>query len=275
MEDLLNSFFGPIFFFHPPFSFNQTQSLPMADKAGGWFGGRPSGSVKPKSRGVQVVFGGTMSENGVETKYFSFTKYGGSQEARAAADAWRATQSFKRGETMNCVRKDPDDPDSLIMHLSTGAETHIPADRYDELSQHAWCALQSAPTMTPYAVSSKGVRMHRLLTSPSAGLEVDHINGDGLDNRSANLHNVTRQQNTNNQRMRCDNKTGLNGISWNRKNRSFIVKWQENKKQYTKSFYVGDADDSRFGKVQKRKAKKYRNDIYRRIGNTNGVRSKR
>ena len=36
------------------------------------------------------------------------------------------------------------------------------------------------------------IRMHRVLLQPPDGLQPDHVNGDGLDNRRANLRAVTR-----------------------------------------------------------------------------------
>lgn len=40
----------------------------------------------------------------------------------------------------------------------------------------------------------KHIRMHRLIMNPASHLEVDHVNGDGLDNRRQNLRLVTRHQ---------------------------------------------------------------------------------
>ncbi len=45
---------------------------------------------------------------------------------------------------------------------------------------------------------SKTIRMHRMILGTPSGYETDHINGDGLDNRRANLRVATRTQNGSN-----------------------------------------------------------------------------
>lgn len=49
-----------------------------------------------------------------------------------------------------------------------------------------------------YVVTGKSVRLHRLLLRPTDELVCDHINGDKLDNRRANLRVVTQAQNMQN-----------------------------------------------------------------------------
>ena len=44
--------------------------------------------------------------------------------------------------------------------------------------------------------------MHQIVLDPSPGLEIDHINGDGLDNRRGNLRAATRSQNNANRNKR-------------------------------------------------------------------------
>jgi HNH endonuclease/AP2 domain len=55
-------------------------------------------------------------------------------------------------------------------------------------------------------VDGKTVYLHRLLTNAPKGIDVDHINGNGLDNRRENLRLASRSQN-------AANKPSYNGSS--------------------------------------------------------------
>ncbi len=58
------------------------------------------------------------------------------------------------------------------------------------------------------------VRMHRLILGPPAGIQVDHRNGNGLDNRRANLRLATDRQNKGNAGLRSNNTSGFKGVTW-------------------------------------------------------------
>jgi hypothetical protein len=72
---------------------------------------------------------------------------------------------------------------------------------------------------TWYAIAQGSVYMHRLLMGFPKGLTVDHINGNGLDNRRANLRIATRSQNLANrgiQRQRRPKSSRFKGVCWDR-----------------------------------------------------------
>lgn len=59
----------------------------------------------------------------------------------------------------------------------------------------------------------KHISMHRFITNAPQGLEVDHINGNGLDNRKENLRICTKSQNLRNQHKTCGT-SKYKGVSW-------------------------------------------------------------
>lgn len=69
------------------------------------------------------------------------------------------------------------------------------------LARYRWCANWNGRRW--YAVTAlwkrdkktKLERMHRILLQPPSGVDVDHINGNGLDNRRSNLRLASRSQN--------------------------------------------------------------------------------
>lgn len=82
--------------------------------------------------------------------------------------------------------------------------------------------------------SGKKWKMHRLILHLRGieidGMEVDHINGDTLDNRFSNLRLCTSSQNGANAKLRSDNKTGYKGVRWNKNNSNWNAYIQEDGK---------------------------------------------
>ena len=58
--------------------------------------------------------------------------------------------------------------------------------------------------------------MHRYIAKTPDGLETDHINGDKLDNRRANLRICTGSQNRRNTGASRVNTSGFKGVNWHK-----------------------------------------------------------
>jgi hypothetical protein len=103
--------------------------------------------------------------------------------------------------------------------LSNGLETTVDDEDYVWLSVKPWFPRQGPYTFYAFRtehVFANGRRatisMHSLIMLPPRHLEVDHIDGDGLNNQRSNLRIVTRQQNSCNRRVRRDSSTGVRGV---------------------------------------------------------------
>ena len=110
--------------------------------------------------------------------------------------------------------------------LTKGYEAVIDVEDVSLVSDRCWWAmvgrLKSGEVRSVYAVhtpwsgSEHGVTyMHRLIAGTPAGLMTDHIDGDGLNNRRANLRPATDSQNQQNSRLRLVNKAKVKGVYWN------------------------------------------------------------
>lgn len=83
-----------------------------------------------------------------------------------------------------------------------------------------------------------GVRMHRHIMGYPPGLEIDHKNGDGLDNRrSVNLRTATTSQNQHNQKIRIDNASGLKGVNWENRRSKWRAQIKLNRKMHHLGYF--------------------------------------
>lgn len=89
-----------------------------------------------------------------------------------------------------------------------------------------WIAHKEPSNCYVYSREAPLKKLHRVLLEAPDGIEVDHINGDGMDNRRANLRLASRAQNTRNSRPVADARSELKGV-WPHANgsyRGFITK---------------------------------------------------
>ena len=109
------------------------------------------------------------------------------------------------------------------------------------ISEYRWVAQDAVTSPTFYAASrvyydglrpAKKFYMHRVIAGTTGhSIEVDHNDGDGLNNRRANLVVGDRAANQQNRRSpRKGSKSGVRGVSWSAKNQKWVVKFMQNRR---------------------------------------------
>lgn len=106
--------------------------------------------------------------------------------------------------------------------LTQGKIALVDDEDYERLLQWKWCASWSKTTRNYYVKArnkgqNKTVFMHRIIMYALPGTQIDHINHDTLNNQKSNLRFVTQSQNSINQVIRTNNKTGIKGVFQNKR----------------------------------------------------------
>lgn len=90
---------------------------------------------------------------------------------------------------------------TVVIETASGQPILVDDEDAPLIVSHRWFASRANQMTARYyatrAVGGTTIYMHRLILglSPGSEWQVDHVNGDGLDNRRANLRMATRSQN--------------------------------------------------------------------------------
>jgi hypothetical protein len=139
--------------------------------------------------------------------------------------------------------------------LTQGKEAIVDDDDYEMLMEHKWYAdkdytikskdkfyVKRSPPRDSNG-KQKNIPMHRQITNAPEGMQVDHINGNTLDNRKENLRICTNQQNQMNRGRANNNKSGYKGVCYRKKKKDMINEyskpWQARIKHNQKQIYLG------------------------------------
>lgn len=130
-------------------------------------------------------------------------------------------------------------------------QSYIDREDFEKVSFCNWKIRKDANTF--YLCNSMHGFIHRIISDCPEDLTVDHIDGDGLNNRKSNLRNVTMDINK-------LNKQSASLIYYDEKRDRYRVYWRENGKQKTKSFSI-----STYGENALTKAEEFKRLICRDI----------
>ena len=128
--------------------------------------------------------------------------------------------------------------------LTRGKVAIVDDDAYEELSKYRWyCTNKGYATRTarPRFGKRHEILMHRVIMQTPARMEIDHINGNPLDNRRENLRVCKHSENLKNMKRYSNNTSGFKGVSWYKRDN----KWKTEIMINGKSTYLGLFDDKR------------------------------
>lgn len=136
---------------------------------------------------------------------------------------------------------------------------------YEYLNQWKWFASLDRKNGNWYAKRNAGkwphqmaVRMHRAIMQAPEGMEVDHIDGDGLNNQSENLRLCTHAGNIQNEKLRKNNSSGYKGVCWNKKYSNWSAQIEANCHNYFLGYFT---DPVEAAKIYDEAAKKYHGEF--------------
>lgn len=109
-------------------------------------------------------------------------------------------------------------------------ETLVDDDVYEWAKTWRWYARDGYAVGAQHRGDLASARLHRLILGAGVDQEVDHINGDRLDNRRQNLRLCSRAENQRNKAKPKNNTSGYKGVR------------QERSGRWAARIYVGDRE---------------------------------
>jgi len=128
--------------------------------------------------------------------------------------------------------------------LNKGLSTIVDDKDYAELVQYNWHVIMI--DRIQYAERKEGkknIRIHRQIMNPTKTNVVDHINGNGLDNRRSNLRICTPNQNRCNVHAKDSTKTSIYlGVCWDKRDEIWKAQIQKNGKKINLGNYKAERE---------------------------------
>lgn len=100
--------------------------------------------------------------------------------------------------------------------LTQGKFALVDEQNFEEVSMFNWCAVKVRPNASGEVIYAKRTDtneyLHRFVAYPSPDEEVDHINGNRLDNRLDNLYRCDKSGNGQNRMVKVGKSSGYKGV---------------------------------------------------------------
>lgn len=128
------------------------------------------------------------------------------------------------------------------IQLSQNKKSIIDDEDYERLNQWKWSFHNGGYGVRTTWPDNKAVLLHRIVMNCPDNMEVDHINGNKLDNRKENLRVCTARENRLN-RKKSKNKTSkYKGVHWNKDNSKWRAKITVNDKSISLGCFITELE---------------------------------
>jgi hypothetical protein len=176
----------------------------------------------------------------------------------------RSACRIRSAQAGNCIGKGGAAvSDTRLIPLTQGKSAIVDAADYDRLAPLKWHAhLKRNRWYVVHSEYQNGkiikIPMHRLVMDAPKGLQVDHKDGDGLNNSRSNLRLATHQQNQWNRGKYKVSTSGIKGVYWYAKTSKWTAKIRVNGKLINLGYF---AQKDVAAQVYAEAAKKYHGEF--------------
>jgi hypothetical protein len=160
-----------------------------------------------------------------------------------------ATQSMPQNHRpRKTIRPIRVDGDIAYVTLTQGYEAIIDAADLHLIDDWNWTASISEWHVCAYRRRHKSLGrpsyfpMHRQILQAPIGVEVDHIDGNALNNTRRNLRIATSQENKRNRRRNKNNTTGFKGVTYDKSRNTYNASMMVDRKRVSLGRYASPTE---------------------------------
>jgi hypothetical protein len=124
----------------------------------------------------------------------------------------------------------------------------IDDEDYERVNQFKWCVYKNGKNLyAQRAILIEGVKsaqsLHRfIMNAQSADPQIDHKDGNGLNNQKLNLRFCTHGENMANSKPRIEKSSIYKGVLYHSRDKKYAVSIQHNKKRINLGYFDNEID---------------------------------
>ena len=120
---------------------------------------------------------------------------------------------------------------------------YIDGESFEKINKYTWYIQKIGKNYyVASRTSGKFVYMHRLIMGYPENKCIDHINGNGLDNRIENMRICTHAENQRNQRIQKPKSSKYKGVYFNKQYKKYMSKIMINNKTINLGIFDNELD---------------------------------